>query len=839
MYPLPLHFNFLPLKKYSLILAFLFVSVLSIAQKAQKTVPFAITGRVVDSIQGVPLGFSTISLHKQGNKSNLRTITADSAGNFMMEGLPAGKYSITMEFTGYLPSSRSNILLDNEHQSVDLPAISLAANQKTLQAVTITAGPKLIENKVDRLVYNAEKDISSQTGVATDVLKKVPQVSVDIDGNVQLAGSSGIRFLINGKPSTAYGSNISDVLQAIPANQIKNIEVITNPGAKYDAQGTAGVINIILKKSLVRGINGNISLAGGTRNDNGSFNFNARRGKLGINAFVSANYRPAATTLFTNDRNTIDTAAGMEEIIHQDGKNFGTNKGIQSGTGFDWTYKEKNSFSGSFSISRFENESFSSSEQHQQQLNAKDGMLLSEKQFVSTTNRDGVYSNFNAALNYKRTFKKRGQELEIAFNTGNSNNEPKSDNVQVLLNAKDPFYGNKSQNYGGDKQSEFKIDYSQPLSDKINFDAGGKFSQSRINSDANVLSLASYSNSYYHNDYLSNSLDYKQQVYAVYSEISFPIKKFLQVKMGGRYERTELNSYFSNAQQQVNTPGYNTFVPTIYLSHKVNDDQQIRLNYSKRIERPNYWDLNPFVNTNDPKMLSTGNPYLLPKLSHRVELSYNINKPGVGYFMAGIFYRKSVDDIQPFIRYYPTYQVGDTTYENVAVNKPENIGNEDHTGLNIYGDVHITDAFTVRTNAAFFYKYTINNLDAGYNNSSLNYRLNANATYQFTPTLMAEFFGNFNSPRNEAQGKYPSFTTYSFGVRKQILNKKGSVSLTAQNPFSNYLNQETSVHGPNFSGTNLRQIPFRSFGVNFTWKFGKLEFKKEKEESGTNFGPEG
>jgi len=238
-------------------------------------------------------------------------------------------------------------------------------------------------------------------------------------------------------------------------------------------------------------------------------------------------------------------------------------------------------------------------------------------------------------------------------------------------------------------------------------------------------------------------------------------------------------------------------------------------------------------------MLSTGNPYLLPKLSHRVELSYNINKPGVGYFMAGIFYRKSVDDIQPFIRYYPTYQVGDTTYENVAVNKPENIGNEDHTGLNIYGDVHITDAFTVRTNAAFFYKYTINNLDAGYNNSSLNYRLNANATYQFNPTLTAEFFGNFNSPRNEAQGKYPSFTTYSFGVRKQILNKKGSVSLTAQNPFSNYLNQETSVHGPNFSGTNLRQIPFRSFGVNFTWKFGKLEFKKEKEESGTNFGPEG
>ncbi len=812
---------------------------LSIISKSQEPARFAITGRILDSVQGVPLGFSTISLHKQGNKSIYKALTADSMGNFIFNGVQPGKYSVTIGFTGYVSISKNNIRVDNEHPLADLSTIYLATNDKTLQAVTITAGPKLIENKIDKLVYNAERDISSQTGVATDILKKVPQVSVDIDGNVQLAGNSGIRFLINGKPSTAFGSNITDVLQSIPASQIKTIEVITNPGAKYDAEGTAGVINIILKKSMVRGINGNISLSAGTRNDNGSFNFNARRGNLGINAFISGNYRPAVNSLFTLDRSTFDTAASKQELLHQEGFSNGTRKGVQSGGGFDWTYKQKNNFSGSFSINSFENEGNNNSIQLQQQLNEDDGSLLYQKHFASTTKSHFEYYNVNAALNYKRTFKKKGQEMQVAFNTGKTNNEPVSDNVQVLLQTKEAFYGNKSQNLGIDKQSEFKIDYSEPLSDKINFDAGGKFSQSGITSDATVYSLDANSNTYYFNDYLSNRLDYKQSVYAVYSEISFPIKKIVDVKFGGRYERTEIDSYFSNAQQQIKTPGYNTFVPTIYLARKLNDNEQIRLNYSKRIERPGYWDLNPFVNTNDPKNLSTGNPYLLPEIARRVEISYNINKPGIGYFMAGIFYRKSEQDAQTFIRYYPSYQVGDTTYQDVSVMKPENIGTENNTGINIYGDLHISEAFTVRTNAALFYRYTINALNPGYNNSSMNYRLNANASYKISSTIMAEFFGNFNSPRNEAQGKYPSFTTYSFGIRKQVLNKKGSVSLTAQNPFSNYLNQETSVYGPNFRGTSFRQIPFRSFGINFTWKFGKLEFKKEREENNPNLGPEG
>ncbi|HSB94287.1 MAG TPA: TonB-dependent receptor, partial [Flavitalea sp.] len=647
------------MKKTLIILSFVCLCLPVIAQRSPNgAIPFSISGHVADSVKAVDLGFATISLHQQGNKAVQKSVVADSAGNFLIERLPAGKYSVTLQFAGYVAVSRGNILLDNEHPAANLSTVFLAANEKTLQAVTVTAGPKLIENKIDKLVYNAEKDISSQTGVATDILRKVPQVSVDIDGNVELAGSSGIRFLINGKPSTAFGSNITDVLQSIPASQIKSIEVITSPGAKYDAQGTAGVINIILKKSMIRGINGNIALSAGTRSNNGSFNFNARRGKLGINAFVSGNYRPAANTQYTLDRETYDTAAFKKETLHQEGTSFGTRKGIQYGAGFDWTYKEKINFSGSFSMNQFQNEGSNSSFQHQQQMNEADGSLLGERRFTSTTSNHFTFSNLNVSLNYKRTFKKSGEELEVSYYKGATDNEPISDNMQVLLPTKEAFYGNKSQNVGSDKQSELKIDYSYPVSEKIKFDAGGKFSNSGVNSNATVHSLDPNSDSYYFNDYLSNALDYKQQVYAVYSEITFPIKKIIDVKIGGRYERTEIDSYFSNAQQQAETTGYNTFVPTIYLARKINDNQQIRLNYNKRIERPGYWDLNPFVNTNDPKNLTTGNPYLLPEIARRIEISYNVNKPGVGYFMAGFFYRKSEQDAQSFIRFYPSYEVG-------------------------------------------------------------------------------------------------------------------------------------------------------------------------------------
>src|ERR1700730_11137796 len=209
---------------------------------------------------------------------------------------------------GYALNKTDSIIVSTEKPIVSLGTITLSSSAQTLQNVTVTSSRPIIENKIDKMVYNVERDITSQGGVATDVLRKVPQVFVDVDGNVELQGSSSIRFLINGKPSTMFGNSVADALQSIPASQIQSIEVITSPGAKYDAQGTGGIINIILKKSNVRGINGNVNVSAGTRLENGSFNLNYRHNKFGMNAYLSGNAQLRSTTLNYLSRTSTDSA---------------------------------------------------------------------------------------------------------------------------------------------------------------------------------------------------------------------------------------------------------------------------------------------------------------------------------------------------------------------------------------------------------------------------------------------------------------------------------------------------------------------------------------------------
>src|SRR6478609_4772321 len=262
----------------------------------------SISGRVIDSVSKNGVEYGAITLLTVNDNKVLNGTTTDSLGYFTLSDIEEGSYKLSFESIGYKQKTLPGIHIKKGEAAQNIGIILLSKTDNTLKDVVVTSQKKLIENRIDKLVFNAENDITSQGGVATDILKKIPQVSIDADGNVELAGNGGIRFLINGKPSTAFGSNVADVLQSIPASQIKSIEVITNPGAKYDAQGLGGIINIILKQSTARGINGNLSLTAGSRTENGSFNFNARKGNLGINAFVSGNMRLPVNTPGSSER---------------------------------------------------------------------------------------------------------------------------------------------------------------------------------------------------------------------------------------------------------------------------------------------------------------------------------------------------------------------------------------------------------------------------------------------------------------------------------------------------------------------------------------------------------
>lgn len=791
-----------------------------------------ITGKVVDSSVNTSLEYATISLFKKGSSKPLDGTTTNASGHFQLLNVATGTYNIVTEFIGYKALTLSNVIVSGKSNVTDLKTIYLERKVQSLQTVVVTAQGKIIDNRIDKMVFNAEKDLTSQTGVATDVLKKVPQVSVDVDGNVELAGSASVRFLINGKPSSAFGSSIADVLQSIPASQIKSIEVITNPGAKYDAQGIGGIINIILKKSTARGINGNLSLTAGTRMDNGSFNFNARKGKLAFNAYISGNVRPFVTTPSKYDRTSTDSA-GRKILLHQDGSGRFKRGGYESGLGFDYTINERNSLTASVAFDRFGNNGSSTINQTQNitDANGSLGPLMST---INNTRNKFDFHNIDAGVSYKKTFSKEDEELDIAASTSSGKNNSSASNLQYYLPQDSLYYGTNSLNPGKEKETEITVDYTNPLKKYVILGFGGKINLREITSAANVLSFQPSIKEFKPNIYLTNDLNYYQKVYAVYSELTFPVAKLFDAKIGGRYERTEINSYYSNAQQKVNIPGYNTFVPSLFLSKKLNENQQVRLSYSKRIERPDFRDLNPFINTSDPKNITSGNPYLKPEIGNRYELGWSIDIDKLGSFMINGFYRTSDQDIQSYVVYYPSFKIGDTTYTNVSVSTRENIGKEEDEGINVFASLNVSDKLNVRTNFFAFHRRTLNAIDAGFNASSFNFRSNLNLSYQFRSTLAAEFFGNFHSTRHEVQGTYPSFTTYSFAIRKQFWNKKASIALTTVNPFGEYINQKTILHGPGFEVTSIRKIPFRSFGLNFTWKFGKLEFIKDKEENTPN-----
>lgn len=817
------------MKRGLLGIAFALLLAVSFGQKkSDQGASGSIVGKLIDSATHLPLESATITLYATGKNRVLNRTRSDSSGDFGLTNVPPGSYTVVIEYVGYRTINVRNILVTQKIDIIDLRRIHAIPRTVDEQAVVVTAPPKLIDNKIDRLVFNAERDITSQTGVATDLLQKVPQVSVDVDGNVELQGSTNILFLIDGKPSTIFGSNITDVLQAIPASEIKSIEVITNPGAKYDAQAAGGIINIILKHNNAQGVNGNLSLTAGTIIQNGSFNITARKGKFGINAFVNGNARLATTTPTSSLRTSTDTATNTTAILQQNGSSNFTRHGLQSGVGFDWSISGHDDLSGGVNYHNFGNRSNGYVDQLQQTQNVAGGP------YFDTSTNNLVTSSFtqysvDPSLDYKHDFGNKDHELEIGLDGSLAHNTSNAGNDQYLLPQDSLTYGTRNDNPAKQNEYEMKVDYTQPLRNDVSLGIGGKFSGYDISSTADARVWDPFNSDYLYNSALSNNLDYHQRVYAGYAELNFPITASLQARLGGRYERTEINSFYANAQKTIDN-GYNTFIPVVFLMQKIGETQTIKLNFTIRINRPDYSDLDPFINTSDPKNISSGNPSLRPEVWDRYEASYNKDLGKLGSFMVTLFYRQSNGDIQPFIVYYPSLQVGDTTYTNVDLTTRENIGIEENAGTNLFSDLHFNDKFNIRTNISYFFRHTINQVDPGYNSNSVNLRANINASYQFPNDLAAEFFGNFSSHHHEAQGYYPSYISYSLAIRKQFWNKKGSLALTANNFFSKYVDQRTELYGPGFVTNSLRMVPYQSIGINFTWKFGRLVIKQEKPE---------
>lgn len=789
-----------------------------------------ISGKLTDSLNGQAIEYATIGLILKETNKTVNGVTSDDKGIFKISNVAEGRYNLSIYFIGYKPVTISNITINKSSLNVALGTIKLISNQTTLKEVTITTEKSLIENKIDKMVYNADKDLTSQGGVATDILKKVPQISVDVNGNVELQGNTNIRFLINGKPSSMFGNSIADVLQSIPASQIQSIEVVTIPGAKYDAEG-GGIINIILKKSTAQGFSGNISVSAGTRLQNAALNLSARKGKLGINTFFSGNAQLASTTINSMTRNSQDTSLNQKSFLWQNGSSEFNRNGFQTGLNVDYAITSKDNITASFSYNYFDNVT-NGINTRQSLTQNNSGNTLSDITTIVVAKNKSTTQSLDWNFNYKKTFKKEGQELEFLYNASQGNNSIYYQQTQQLNANSIPLSGTYGNNPGSDKQSNFSLNYTHPISKNFILETGAKTVLSKVGSNSDVYLLNTISNDYTLNSAQSNSLQYNRNIYGAYASGTFKLFNYLDVKAGCRYEYTETQANFSTTGDVKITP-YSSIIPSAAISHTFKKNQTLKFSYAKRISRPGYRDVNPFVNASDPKNISTGNPNVSPEITELLELGYNKFFGKGSNINATLFYRGNFHDIQPYSRYYSSIKIGDSTYYNVAVSTRENIGTELNVGLNLFVSVPVTTKLTIRTNISSYQRY----IQSIYPDGSIQgfmYRINVTAGYQIAKSLSAEVFGNFNSPRINVQGVQPTFTTYNIALRQFLFHKKGTVALTATNLFNKYVNQKTELIGTNFTSYNNLQLPYRSIGINFTYKFGKMEFKKQKDVEDPN-----
>lgn len=781
-----------------------------------------ILGVVKDSANGVLLAQASIAL--RGPKTY--NMSSDSAGRFSISGAPAGTYFLTVYYVGYFPFKRSFAVTGKDE--ADLGVVGLRARAGVLGSVVITGSRPLVETKVDRIVYNVDRDVTSQGGVAIDVLRKVPQVSVDAGGNVELLGNTSILFLINGKQSTIFGNSVVDALNSIPASEIQSIEVMSSPGAKYDATGTGGVINIILKKSKTEGFSGVVNATAGTRQENGSVNLTYKKSNVTLSGYFSGSDQLNVRTRTTNIRNSEDTATGNTYYLGEHGNSDFTRYGYRTGLNLDWDVTQKDNLALSFAYNAFGN---STNGLFNQQNTESDpsGNLLSETPGLRSAN-NGIRNNTaDVGLDYTHKFRREKEQLAFSFQYSAGRDNTNYYQYQQYLKSDSLFAGSTSTNPGRDRLTTIGLDFAYPVTKGLLLETGARTEIESLVSNANVYTFDPEAYAFLYDSLQTYASTFRREVYAGYVSASFKAFRWVDVIAGIREEYTVNKAYYSNSGH-VHIPDYNNLAPSITLSHNLRDNQTLKFSYAYRLERPEYRDLNPFLNLADPQNITTGNPNIKPEIGHDFQLGYNWDfKRGNGLNLV-LMYTHNNPDIKSYTTFYPTFQVGDSIYTNVNVTQRANIASEDRYGVILGGSYVPFGKLTVRPGIQLYERITNDTYAIPQRISGFEYRWNLNANYTFAHGLVVEAFGNYRSGIRW-QGRTPSFLTYTFALRKQIWGGKASLGLVAVNAFENYLNQHAVVEGVGFHTDNLLEIPYRSFGINFMYKFGGFKIKAKEDEN--------
>jgi outer membrane receptor protein involved in Fe transport len=802
----------LPIRLLSLLLT-LSVSLCASAQSGK------LSGKLTDNKKNA-LAYATLTLLRI-DSSVVNGGLSDDNGKFELDNIPAGNYLLRINALGLTTKVVGDISISEEKPVKDLGTVSLAISSKTLDEVQINGEKNVMEMQVDKKVFNVDKNITTAGGSATDVLANVPSVSVDPDGGLSLRGKGNVTVLIDGRPATLLGGDVQSALQSLPATSIDNIEIITNPGAKYDAQGVTGIINIITKRDKKFGLNGSVNAGAGTGGKyNGGLSLNAKNEKW--NVFLNSNYR--------NNRNYNRTTTERENRdIKTSDLSFDNYENSQrrfmgwfNSLGAEYIIDKQNTITltQNLNLMRWGNKgttTFYTMEALQ------DGGTLLDTTNIKTRASEGRGGPLSWAsnLDYKHKFKKEKQELTANFNYSISNT--RHDQYYVTHNeGYDPIYSSYDMwelapSVGVNSSINAQADFTTPfLSKNGKLDAGWKTQLFWYRSHNNPLQFnADVNTDTIFNPTFYNKFNYLQQNHAGYTSYSNQLGNFSY--MAGL--RLEYTSYDGKVQRLSKTAAFTplktdflNLFPSAFLSYKLPKDQSIYLNASRRINRPNFWNMMPFVDLSNPQDTSMGNPYLRPEFIYNTELSYNKQFKKGHNIIASFYYQYTDGMIERYRKFYA---------DGTSFSQPQNLNTGVTYGAELIAKMQLLPGWDATVNFNIFNNEVRGtNVAPELNNSGTAYFAKANTNIKLPKGFSLQLNGNYESPKILAQGTLSDVYWIDVALRKNVFKNKGTLVLNVSD-ILNTRKYTTNYDYNTYYLSSYRDRETRIGNISFTYRFGK------------------
>ncbi|RYU93361.1 outer membrane beta-barrel family protein [Emticicia agri] len=788
----------------------------SFAQNAGK---LKLKGKIVDAQSSAALSYASVRLFKLPDSSFVTGNITNDTGDFLIDA-PAGTYYALLEFIGYKATKTPVFSLTPDNSPHDLGTLKIATSSQTLDEVEVRAEKSSMEMTLDKRVFNVGKDLANAGGTAVDILTNVPSVSVDIDGNVSLRGSNNVRILVDGKPSGLVSIKGGSGLQQLQGSSIERIEIITNPSARYEAEGMSGIINIILKKERKEGFNGSFDVITGIPTNLGlAANVNYRRKNLNFFVNYTASYR-----------NTPGRNSQYQEFYHGDStlitqqNSTSSLKGQNNSAraGIDYFFNENNVLTGSYLWRISKGKRFSDIRYRDYLNNLNNSTGYTNR----TQDETETEPNSEYAISYKRKFDRKGHELsaDVRYldNWEDSDQYYNQATFKPDGSASDiPAILQRSLNYETEKQLLFQLDYTQPFAKDGKFELGARsssrdmtndFSLTQRGTDGTWFPIAGFTN-----DFL-----YEENINAAYGIVGNKVNKF-SYQIGVRAEWTHVTTTLKKTNE-VNPRKYNNLFPSVHLTYEFPKQNSMQISYSRRIRRPTYNDLSPFSTFSDSRNFWSGNPDLNPEFTDVYEIGH-IKYFETGSISSSLYYRFTDGKI---------VRIRTVDATGSSFTRPENLATENSFGYEFTTSLSPYKWWKMDGSFNFFRAITNGaNFDASLKSDTYSWFTRLTSRFTFWKNTDFQIRGNYEAPQQTPQGRRKAIAVMDLAVSKDILKNNATLTLNVSDVFNSRI-YRSITEGVNFYTESRGQGRLRQVNLTFNYRLHQAK-KKTREPAEGDF----